>query len=155
MSEPGAPRTPELSIICSSVDGRERLVRIAAELLGRMRPELAARLARRVMVVGLDGTKHAAFAQSLSFGDVTGQLARERVAQGEAAKLSEPLVLIVINLDAHHRSPSLERTVAHELGHVACGHTDQAPTAERLTAEQLDEREREAEAFADRYVSVW
>jgi hypothetical protein len=119
-----------------------------------MAPELAAQLARKVMVLALEGTRHAAFAQG--FGgpqDVTQQLAQEQAAQGEPP---ESMAFIVINMDARHHPPSLERTLAHELGHVALGHTDRmAAAAEPLTTDQIDEIEAEADAFAARYVSDW
>lgn len=147
-------RTPELSIACSSADGRERLANLAAGLLGRMDPALAAQLARRVMILAIDGTRHAGFAQG--FGgpqDVTAQLAKEQLEQGE---LPESMAFIVINMDVRRHDANLERTLAHELGHVACGHTEPLATAaESLTSDQVEEMEREADAFAARYVSDW
>jgi hypothetical protein len=145
--------TPALSIACSSVDGKARLARVAAGLLDRMDPALAAQLARRVMVLALDGTRHAAFAQGLGGPhDVVGQLAKEQLAQGEPP---ESMAFIVINMDARHHPLSLEQTLAHELGHVACGHTDVSAAAEPLTDEQTEAFEREANAFAARYLSAW
>jgi Zn-dependent peptidase ImmA (M78 family) len=151
-NELSTPHVPTLAIICSSAAGHERLKRAAAGLLGRMPPDLAAMLARRVMVVALDGTKHMAFAQGL----VVGQLADERVAQGAAATPADQLVLIVINVDARHRPPGLAFTLAHELGHVACGHVDvPAAAAAPLSEEEITAKEREADAFAERYVEPW
>jgi Zn-dependent peptidase ImmA (M78 family) len=157
VSDATRPHVPQLAIICSSESGRARLTRAAAALLSRMPPELAAMLARRVIVVALDTEKHAAFCQG--FGDaqdLVGQLAAERVAQGSAATPADQLVLIAINLDAPHRPPGVAFTLAHELGHVACGHVD-IPTAAAapLSEEQIDEREREADAFAERYRDPW
>jgi Zn-dependent peptidase ImmA (M78 family) len=146
---------PDLAIICSSADGLKRLERLAAGVLSRMDAELAARLARRIMLIGLDGTKHAAFAQGLGGPqDVTLKLANEQVKQNSAAQ--ESLAMICINLDARRHDAGLEMTLAHELGHVALGHTDaSAVAAEPLTAEQEEQLEREANRFAARYVAQW
>jgi len=148
--------TPRLSIVCSSLEGQARLERIAAELLGRMPPDMAARLARRVMVFALDGTRHAAFAQGLGGPhDATEQLAREHVRQGQGGTdtRAETLALIVLQLDARWRQ-SLEHTFAHELGHVELGHTDAAAVAAApLTDEELTERERAADEWAARYLA--
>jgi hypothetical protein len=146
--------TPRLSIVCSSPEGAARLERVAAALLGRMPVELAARLARRVLIFALDGERHAAFVQGLGGPhDATERLARERTRQGEAAvRSAEPLALIVLQLDARWRQ-SLEHTLAHELAHVELGHADAAAVAaEPLTDEELTERERTADVWAERWL---
>ncbi|HUM15848.1 MAG TPA: hypothetical protein VL086_09170 [Candidatus Nitrosotalea sp.] len=144
-----------LSIVCSSPEGQARLDRIAAELLERMPPDMAARLARRCLVFALDGTQHAAFVQGMGGPqDAVTQLAIERTRQGEAAaRAAEPVAVIVLQLVARWRQ-SLEHTLAHELGHVDLGHTEASAVAAALmTDEELTERERAADAFAARYAS--
>ena len=142
---------PRLSICCSSPEGRRRLERVAEEILARMPQELAARLARTVMVFALDGVRHAGFAQGIGGADdATGLLAEERVRQQAPP---ENLTIIVVRLDEQHRPPSDAQLLAHELGHVAEGHT----TA-RLVAASGDEREameRAADAFAAKYMPPW
>lgn len=142
---------PRLSICSSSQEGRLRLESVAADLLARMPQELAARLARTVMVFALDGVRHAGFAQGIGGADdATGLLAEERVRQ-QAPR--ENLTIIVVRLDEQHRPPSDAQLLAHELGHVAEGHTNA-----RLVAASGDERqamEREADAFAAKYMPPW
>jgi hypothetical protein len=117
-----------------------------------MPPELAAMLARRVIVVALDTEKHAAFCQG--FGDaqdLVGQLAAERVAQGSAATPADQLVADRDQPGRTASPPGVAFTLAHELGARRVAGTwipDRGRGA--LSEEQIDEREREADAFAER-----
>jgi hypothetical protein len=83
-----------------------------------MEPELANRLARTVVVFGLDGARHQAFAQGMGrAGDVTANLATQRVRQDAP---NEELVVVVIALGPYM---DLEWTLCHEFGHVINGDT--------------------------------
>jgi len=145
-----SPTGPTLTIRCSSAKGQARLDRAAAEILGRMPLALAERLARSVIVFALDNEEHGAFCQGLgSPQDATAALARERVRQGPRATADDELTVIVLALRPLR---NLARTLAHELGHVACGHTSTAQgAAAPLSDEELTDREQQAEAFASLY----
>ena len=152
MGEARDAPVPRLTICCSSADGRVRLERVAEALLAKMPAELAATLARTVMVFALDGTRHAGFAQGVGGAeDATLALADERLRQ--RARPGEYLTVIVVRLDEAHRIPSDVQLLAHELGHAALGHTQA-----RLLAASGDEREqygRDADAFAAHYLPEW
>jgi hypothetical protein len=144
-----AETPPRLVVICSSKTGQARLERAADALLGRMPPEMAARLARQVLVFALDAELHAGFCQQLSDPtSATGRLAAERVRQHAGPE--DPLYLIVVRLD--YPRPDLERLLGHELGHVFLGHPA-AAAREQLDDAALAEQEQEANAFAARFAA--
>src|SRR5262245_46855941 len=108
-----------------------------------MPPELAAQLARTVIVFALDGVVHGAFAQGLGRAeDGVLKLAEERTRQ--RVDQHEPfLTVIVMHLGSPHSLPSEANTLGHELGHAALGHTHAALTA--ASGDAREEQEREAE----------
>lgn len=148
MSEPATPR---LAISASTPRAHARCTRAAEALLARMPPDDAARLARTCVVFVIDEEQHRGFAQRLGeAGDVTGQLAAERIRQ-RAAK-DEILHVIVISL---RNVTNVEWLLGHEAGHVLLGHCTSSAAAASLSDEQLDALEREADAFAEQYGSGW
>lgn len=143
---------PRLPIVCSTPEGRQRLERVAADLLSRMPPELAARLARTVMVFALDTSKHSAFAQGLGTSeDATRQLAEERTRQ--QADPREHLSIIVLNLDESRRLPSDAQMLAHELAHHDLGHTNATLLA--ANGDDREQIERAADRWAAQFLPEW
>jgi hypothetical protein len=148
----GAAAIPRLSISCSSREGRVALENWAAWLLDRMPLELAERIARTVFILALDKERHAGFAQRLGRSeDVTTRLVQEQVRQG-GRRPHEILTIVVMQLVRPFHLEHNVLTLAHELGHAALGHTVNYEGVVAMGQGAIDAIEREAEAFALRYV---